>query len=233
MAQDKHHHNIKRFDGQQANCYPRWETQWQNAKQKIADTGRTPTQLLEEMQKTLAVPALSFVQNLQPVDENLEVAENLLDSSYNDPQVLVKQLVHQLLDLETMKDIFTSLQKGLSTLMGAKQQLLALQVSPQDMAFILFVAITERKTSPQSKKEWQKILRRKKNQQSLIGADKTYDDFFDAITRAMKICQTHNFNRDSNKQQPRPNTTLPSNFTTAGKTCIFCNSSFHEKPLSF
>ncbi len=224
--------HVKRFDGQQVNCYPRWKTQWQNAKQKLADTGRTPTQLLEEMQKTLAVPALSFVQNLQPVDENLEVAENLLDSLYNDPQFLVKQLVNQLLDLETMKDTFTSLQMGLSRLMGAKQQLSALHVSPEDMAFILFVTIAERKTSPRSKKEWQKILSRKKNQQSPIGADVTYDDFFDAITRAMKICQTHSFNRDSNKQQSRTNATLPSNFTTAGKTYIFCNSSFHEKPLS-
>ena len=74
--------------------------------------GRSHTQMLEEMQKTLAMPALSFVQNLQPVDENLTVAENLLESLYNDPQVLVEQLLDQLLDLEVMKDNCTSLQKG-------------------------------------------------------------------------------------------------------------------------
>ncbi len=66
---------------------------------------QTPTQVMEEMQKTVANSALSFVQNLQPVDKNLEEAENLLDSPYNDPQVLVEQLVDQLLNLGQWKTI--------------------------------------------------------------------------------------------------------------------------------
>ncbi len=121
--------HVTKFDGNQINRYPGWKSQWLNAREKLLEIGRSRTQLLEEMKKTLGYPALSFIQDLHPADENLEVAENLLDTLYNDSEILVKQIVTQLLDLDVMKDNLQSLQKGISEMVRAKHQLSAMNIS--------------------------------------------------------------------------------------------------------
>ncbi len=68
-------------------------------------------------------------------------------------------------------------------MMVAKQQLSALQVTYCDMTFIFFVAICKRKISFQSKKESENTT----NKESSIGANVTFDDFFDTVPRAMKL----------------------------------------------
>ncbi len=185
------------------------------------------------MKKTLGYPALSFIQDLCPADENLNVAETLLDSLYNDSQILGKQIITQLLELDVMKDNLQSLQKGISAMIGAKHQLSAMNISKDDLALTLSVPICERKLSLQSQREWQKTLRTKADLNSPLGADITFDDFFETITRAMKLAQCNETMTKSaeTKHEQRNHPTIPQNFGTAEKLCIFCNEPFHDKPL--
>ncbi len=106
--------HVTKFDGHQINRYPGWKSQWLNTKEKLLEIGRSRTQLLEELKKTLGYPALSFIQDLHPADKNLDVAETLLDTLYNDSQILVKQIVTQLLDLAVMKDNLQSTTRNIS-----------------------------------------------------------------------------------------------------------------------
>ncbi len=71
---------------------------------------------------------------------------------------------------EVQKTLDHKEQKEISTMMGAKQQVSAMQVSSDDMAFILFAAICEKEIYFQSKKEYEKTLQAKKNTPSPIGA---------------------------------------------------------------
>ncbi len=77
------------------------------------------------------------------------------------------------------------------------------------------------------------LLKSSADLNSPLGADITFDDFFGAITRALKLAQLNQTMTKSSETKPeqRNRPTIPQNFGMAGKLCIFCNKPFHDKPL--
>ncbi len=148
----------EKFSGEQdsESSYLTWKENWSQVETRLQELGRTPSQMLLELKKTLKGTALLQMQQLQINDQNYPVALEMLDQLYCNIQSLMRSLVNQLIEQPTVRDDLNELRHYYATVTTMRQRFIQLQVTDEDLATLFFVTSMEKRMPTSLTKAWHK-----------------------------------------------------------------------------
>jgi len=175
----------KKFDGN-ADDYPQFELLWEKADQHKAALNFSPAARFWELKKVVSGAAQAYLQGLPPnEDTSYFIAKSTLRDLYSQNQSKLKNLVRTLMALPVGTASFSDRQKLHSTIVSYKQAVVASGATPAMALLAIEFSIIEARLDEAWKKDWFRFCARRRNANSPLGFDITFQDMVEVLHRSM------------------------------------------------
>ena len=221
--------NLKKFGGSLTE-YPGFRDKLDKAIERMREMRKSDAEILDELQLCLEGPALKQIKSLPSRNENLQIALDTLDVLFGDRYMYLTHVIGNLFQLPKMSDNVVSLMNGYGDLNNFWEQLQSVDMTSEDFGLHLFLAIVNKKLSPETLKKFNRLLNKQSDKDSSTGVSGlTYKGFKECLEEAIRDAQRMNKQDDDqkNRQKQDHQGNLPRSFAGANDSegCLFCGQS--------
>lgn len=236
--------DVRPFTGDNVLAFTTFRAQWDRAATRLREIGKGHVQLLQELKRVLGGQALQLIEYLPETDNNYTKALSQLSQVYDDPTLQIKCIVDHLIDMPVLEDTKESLLKGYSSMNQTLQSLESLNLTPDNLSTVFFIALCERKPSSSTKKVWKKFVQSKSNSDLPLGADINREAFLQVLLNQAKLAPDENDksvclkkidprNNENSKNKVNKGSAPATFFTTEDNLCGICQKSGHKPLMCF
>ena len=165
-----------------------WFSRWQECERILLKYDHTQEQLYFTLTGRLKGNALDTATAQLVTAESYKEAINKLKTAYLDRQKFLQELMLSITSFPKMVDNETKLLKNHNTLVGLWDSFKNLELNPEQMKYLFFMAFIEPKISSHTHDLWQTIKAEeyKKNPDHPLGGELTVQMFFDTMMTAKR-----------------------------------------------
>ena len=233
------------FDGSDPLRYIGFRHQWESADRALSRQQFTNFEKFLELKKVVKNQALKLIVHLPNSDESYEIALDLLDQMFLNPQLSINQITAKLNELPKQGTTVTSIRDFHTEVLSLYHSMRSLNMEADYMGSSLFISAVQARLNGATLREWCKLtLRHKCN--SPLGHSCTIQDLIDQIlfnlqmTESFSSLQTAGTKQIPEKVKPKPSgqqATLPKNFlvqsqgqgeTQKVRPCPVCHKTGHS-----